>query len=324
MIRRDGLVSDRVSVHPRGIVTTLTRQPQFATARSAGHHGEILQGCFRQGASARRALVTMPCPTFWSEVSVEFRDAWRRELEVRPASKNKVHRAVTLTLDAIGVAGYVGRVIVTDNIALCRGYGSSTADVTAAIRAVLKAFSRVLPVERIAQLAVSAEGASDGTLWDRPVLFAQREGQLVEDFGRALPAMRVLAFDSAVCGLGVDTLALTPARYDDAELDAFTILRSRLRVALRDGDLRAIGAVATASATINQRHLPVAAFAELVDLARACGAAGLQVAHSGDVAGMMFDLSPRMDGAEQCAHDELGARGLRPWRFVVGGHPWSL
>lgn len=252
---------------------------------------------------------------------MEFRDARRRELEVRPASKKKVHRAVILTLDAIGVAGYVGSVNVTNNIAPRRGYGSSTADVTAAITAVLKAFERVLPVERIARLTVSAEGASDGTLWDRPVLFAQREGRLVEDFGQALPPMRVLAFDSAACGLGVDTLALEPACYDDADLDEFMMLRSQLRVALRQGDLRAIGAVATASAEINQRHLPVPAFTELKDLAQACGAAGLQVAHSGDVAGFIFDTAPRMDGAEQGGHDELSTRGLKPWRFVVGGSP---
>jgi uncharacterized protein involved in propanediol utilization len=323
---KDGSSGVRAPVYSRTIVATPTptSRPRFATARSWGHHGEILQGSFRQGASTRRALVTMPCQAFWSQVSVEFTEACHRKLHVRPADKTKVRRAVSLTLDAIGVPGYVGSVIVSSNIAPCRGYGSSTADVTAAIRAVLKAFDRVLPVERIARLSVSAEGASDGTLWERPVLFAQREGQLVEDFGKALPSMRVLAFESATCGTGVDTLALPPARYDNVELDEFSRLRSRLRAGVQRGDVRMIGAVATASAAINQRHLTVPAFAELMQLARACGAAGLQVAHSGDVAGLLFEMDPGRDRAMQSAQEELAARGLRPWRFVVGGDAWLL
>ncbi|MEA2189535.1 MAG: hypothetical protein QOK16_4546 [Solirubrobacteraceae bacterium] len=295
------------------------REVRTATACSPGHHGEILQGAFYVGSSIQRALVTMPCPGLWSQVTVAFRRDLGCDVQVRPSWKTKVRRAVELALHAIGEEGFGASVAVHSNIAPARGYGSSTSDVTAAIKAVLKAFDRSLSIDRMAQLAVAAEGASDGTLWNRPVLFAHREGRLVEDYGQALPRMRVLAFQTAPDGNGVDTLALSPARYDAYELAELEMLRCLLRVALQRGDVGTIGAVATMSAWINQRHLPVPAFAELEALSRDCHAAGVQVAHSGDVASFLFEPDPLLDRWIAQAHEELAARGLGPWQFAVGG-----
>ncbi len=291
-----------------------------ATGRSLGHHGEILQGAFQVGPTIQRALVSMPCPTFWSEVTIVLYCVnHRRSLRVQPETKTKVRRAVELALDAIGAADVSASIVVRSNIAASRGYGSSTADVTAAIKAVLSALQHSLPIERVAELAVSAEGASDGTLWKRPVLFAHHRGCVVEDFGEPLPPMRVLAFETVAGGEGVDTLALTPARYDEAELAQFGLLRSRLRRALETRDVAALGAVASASTRINQRHLAIAELADFEGLAHHCQAAGMQVAHSGDVASFLFDCDPRRQQHIEVAEAELRSRGLKPWQFAVGG-----
>ena len=55
------------------------------------------------------------------------------------------------------------------------------------------------------------------------------------------------------------------------------------------GDAYLIGRVASASARINQRFLPKPKFSEIERIAADTGAVGIQVAHSGTVAGLMFD-----------------------------------
>jgi uncharacterized protein involved in propanediol utilization len=50
-----------------------------------------------------------------------------------------------------------------------------------------------------------------------------------------------------------------------------------------------MGLVMSASARISQRHLPKRDFAQIERLAEMLGAVGVQVAHSGTVAGLVFD-----------------------------------
>ena len=47
--------------------------------------------------------------------------------------------------------------------------------------------------------------------------------------------------------------------------------------------------MATASARVNQRFLPKPSLPDLIELSRRLGGAGVQVAHSGTVAGLIFD-----------------------------------
>ena len=88
---------------------------------------------------------------------------------------------------------------------------------------------------------------------------------------------------------GVDTLSLPPPRYTDAELDAFEGLVARSRAAFERRDAAAIAVVATESATMNQRFVSLRGFREIVALADEFGALGVQIAHSGTVAGILFD-----------------------------------
>jgi uncharacterized protein involved in propanediol utilization len=287
----------------------------LATGHAHGHHGEILQGAFRLDGTLIRGLVTLPCPALWSEATVALERDAADGLRVDPRWKTKALRAVGLTLDRLGIQDVGGVVTIASNIPPGHGYGSSTSDVAAAIDATLRATGHSLASETIAGMAVAAEGASDATFWDRPVLFAQRQGQVIEDYKSPLPPMEVLAFHTAPDGTGIDTLALPVPRYDEGEIDAFEQLRSSLRVALARSDLRGVAAVATSSARLNQRHLPQPGFDEITATARRVGAIGVQVAHSGEVGGLLFEPGPGLEQSIRWAHDELEARGLKPWRF---------
>lgn len=295
--------------------------PCVGRGGAIGHHGEVLQGAVRDAAGRlRRALVSLPCPRF--RASATFRpDAG--PLRVSPADKVKALRAAALLLERLGLEGQGGLLTVESGIPQAWGLGSSTADVVAALRAVARAFRARITPDELARLAVQAEVASDGTMFgEAAVLFAQREGVVLEHLGGALPPMELLGFNADPAGAGIDTLALAPAEYTAREVEAFRRLVELLRQALRTRDAALVGFVSGASARVNQRFLPTPGFRELERIAADAGAAGVQVAHSGVVAGLLFDAADpgvraRIDRARARLREALAIG--ETWRFRTGG-----
>lgn len=297
------------STHRRVYRCPPAQQHRVGIGTAHAHHGELLQGAFSHGGGVVHALVTLPYPALGSRV--EFHPAAGTEVELPGPGYEKVGRAVELTLRALSDEPRGGRVVVTSDIPRGLGMGSSTSDVTAAIRAVADSRGTVLSEEEVVRLATLAEVACDSIMiTDRVVLFAHRAGEVVETFRAALPRMVVLGCDTDP-GNPVDTLSHTPARYDDHELTVFRVLRGALRRALEIGDVGLLGRVATASARINQRHLPNRALDLLLDIAAQVGAAGVQVAHSGTVAGLIFDPArPGWPSRVSRARARMRAAGL--------------
>jgi uncharacterized protein involved in propanediol utilization len=238
------------------------------------HHGEILQGVFLD-ASGRpcRGLVTLPMPG--PGVRAEFTPRPGDRVVVHPADRVKAARAASLTIAECarrtGLPRCGGQLRLDGDIPLGLGMGSSTGDVIAAVRAVASSYGVDLPPEALARLAVEA---------------AHREGRVLEDLGDALPPVVVV---SCLTGGGrpVNTLGV-PACQDD-DVPAYERLRAVLRQAIADADLALLGQVSTASARHNQRVLPKEELTELEAIARRTGSVGVQVAHSGNVAGLLFD-----------------------------------
>ncbi|MFL5540513.1 MAG: hypothetical protein ACJ8J0_16100 [Longimicrobiaceae bacterium] len=281
-----------------------------------GHHGEIVQGLFYSSdGQVEHGLVTLPCPLFRSRA--RFRPLRSGPLTVEPGDRTRARTAARLTLDALGHTGWGGALRIDSTVPLCWGCGSSTTDVLATIRAVADAFGVVLEPAWIARLSVAAESASDSLMYgqERAVLFAQRRGTRLLDLGGPLPVVRVLGFNTEL-DLGVETLALPPMPYSAWEVEAFQPLLGLLRRAVERQDARLLGRVATASTVITQRHRPKRAMPEALRLAREVGAVGVQVAHSGTVAGLLFD--PADDPAGRIVHARKGLERLgfsRAWEF---------
>ena len=286
--------------------------PEFGIGHAPAHHGELLQGMFGDDAGRlRRALVTLPLPdrgsrAFFYPSSAHWGVVGNPEL-------TKVRRAALLALRELANRSHTakgGQVEIITDVPRGIGMGSSTSDVTATIRAVADYHGVELSREEVGRLAVLAECAADSIMIDdRVVLFAHRDGEVVETFGPRLPDVIVVGCDAEPGR--VDTLGLRPAEYDERELGAFGVLRAGLRRAVVTGDATLLGRVATASARINQRFLPKRLLEPLLALGLRHGGCGVQVAHSGTVAGLMFD--PRrpgvVDGARRC-RDEVAAMGL--------------
>jgi uncharacterized protein involved in propanediol utilization len=301
--------------YPAPVTPTTARA---GVSRAGGHHGEILQGVFVNGRKLRRGLVTLPCELM--RVTATFTPSRSGGVAVRPAWCRKAAVAAQLTLAELGQPATGGTLTISSNITPSRGFGSSTADVTASIGAVLDATDRSLPHAVIASLAVAAEKASDSLMYgDRAVLFAHREGSLIEDLGACLMPIHVLGFGTSGDGHGVDTLAMPPARYTSWEIEAFRTLLGALRRAIRLRDADLLGRVATASAKLNQLHLPIPRFADILTVARNSRAVGVQVAHSGDVAGLLFAPTPSLSFCTDRAIRLLARLGIREtWQFRAG------
>jgi uncharacterized protein involved in propanediol utilization len=296
--------------------------PHRATPRRAGqhaihaHHGEIVQGMFYSAdGRVEHGLVTLPCPLFGTRA--RFRPMRSAPLTVEPGGRAKAKTAARLTMDALGRAGWGGSLRVEGNVPLAWGCGSSTTDVLATIGAVADAFDAVLEPEWIARLATAAETASDSLMFGpgRAVLFAQRRGSLLQDLGGPLPEIRVLGFNTEG-GHGVETLTLPPIDYSWREVESFQPILGLLRRAVEEQDAGLLGRVASASAEINQRHRPKRNLPQVFRLAKCVGAVGVQVAHSGTVAGLLFH--PRDDAPRRIAHARAGLARLgvtAAWEF---------
>jgi uncharacterized protein involved in propanediol utilization len=288
---------------------------EVGVGHACAHHGELMQGMFTDRAGQlRRGLVTLAQPDRVSQAV--FEPSERHWGIVGTPELIKVRRAALLTLQEFSThpsRAKGGQIAITSAVPRGIGMGSSTADVTATIRAVADYHRVTLSREEEARLAVLAECASDSIMIDdRVVLFAHREGEVLETLGHRLPPMIVIGC-AADPGVEVDTLAFTPADYDEQEIGAFQAMRGALRRAIATEDVTLLGRVATASARINQRYLPKPWLDRLIGLCRSHGGCGVQVAHSGTVAGLIFDA--RAPGAAQAAHACLSQ--IEDWGLPV-------
>lgn len=281
------------------------------------HHGELFQGVF-QGTDnrLRRGLVTIPCGIFRSEAT--FHPDASGRVKIEPGGRMKTLKAVDLALGWADKPLCGGVLRLRSNIPAGWGLGSSTCDVVAAIRAVADAYEMNLTPLETAALAVRAEVASDSIMFDESVvLFAQREGHIIEDFRMPLPGVEVLGFNTDRSGSGVDTLGFSAARYRCWEIEAFRPLVGLFRRAVQLQSAQLLGQVATASAEINQRFLPKPHFERLRNIGRSAGAVGIQVAHTGTVVGLLFDPQDEAKEARiQDARTLLKELGItRTWDF---------
>ncbi|RUW21603.1 MULTISPECIES: GHMP kinase [unclassified Mesorhizobium] len=280
-----------------------------------GHHGELVQGIFEdQNARLHRGLISLPCRHLKSKA--KFRTNGEERLSVTPRHCEKAKRAVELALKTFARITIGGHLTIESNIPIGRGMGSSTADVLASILAVLNYLDLQSTPDRVMEIAVSAETACDSTLFSQQaVLFAHREGFVIESFRNPLPPIDVISVDTTPSQT-VDTLLFKPAQYNPFEIGVFRPLRSVMRRAINDSDVGLLGRVATASALINERFLPKPRLHDIEAIGTRYGALGVQVAHSGTVVGLMFDpANQRSTENMDLAMRDLRKLGLEPSIF---------
>ena len=255
-----------------------------------GTLGELVQG---QTVAGEDFLVTFPV-ALWSRARAIINDSG---LVIGPRRKTKARRMASLVLQRLGLAN-AGAVLEIDcGVPEGKGCASSTADVVATARAICDATQLTLEPGEIAELAVQIE-PSDGVMWDGVVAFNHRAGRLLRHLGR-LPSLGLLAID---LGGHVDTVRFNrrPKDYSPVERRMCQEALDQAAVAIERSDVQLLGEACTQSARIHQRILPKPELQGLLEIVEASGAAGLSVAHSGTVVGLIFSPE-RADGRARAA-----------------------
>lgn len=274
--------------------------------------GEIFQGQIKDSDQRlRRCLLSLPCPVLSSKAV--FVPSTSGDLIVLPPDKLKAKKAALATLDYLQAEPVGGVLTVESNIPEAKGCGSSTADCVAAVIATTAAMGRSLSEAEVARLVVNAEIASGNLMFKDAVLFAHREGVVLENYSRKIPALEVLSLDTAEDEL-VHTLEFPPATYTCQQQEIFQKLISDLQRAMYQNDVKLLGRVATASSWINDLFLPKPLLPEVQRLAGIHGAVGVSVAHSGTMLSILFapvgsDRERHMDAIQK----ELLGLGISRW-----------
>lgn len=255
--------------------------------RSIAQHGELFQGQIEDHRrERRRCLLSLPCHAMCSQAT--FEPDFSSRTVVRPPHKRKSCKVAEMTLAYLNAPNVGGVLTIESTIPESKGYGSSTADCVSAAIATADSLRRTLREAEVAKLVVDAEIASDNFMFSHAVLFAHREGVIIEDYARDFPKFEVLGIDTAP-EEHVETLKYPPADYSWRQLQSFATLTKALRRGIRTQDIRLVGRVATASAHINEQFLPKPKFNELRKIAECAGAVGVAVAHSGTVVSILLD-----------------------------------
>lgn len=276
--------------------------------RSIGQLGELFQGQIHNGEQYHRCLLSLPCKELYSYAT--FDPLGTGPLTVVPAHKLKAKQAVELTLEHLGALRIGGVIRVESNIPEAKGYGSSTADCIASAVAAADCLNETLAEEEIAYLVVEAEVASGSVMFENCVLFSHREGIVLEDYGRKLPAIEVLGFDTNE-DMTVCTLDMPAANYSPEEIRQLQGLSVSLRRAIHNHDVELLGRISTESACLNQRFLAQRMFYKILDFIHTMGALGVTVAHSGTAAGILLDpASPRLSSQVDQISGELDRLGI--------------
>ncbi|MET8976754.1 kinase [Streptomyces sp. NPDC004539] len=251
-----------------------------------GTFGELLQGVLPD--DDRDFLVTFPITR---SSRAEFRPLPAlRDVIVQPPHKTKSRRLAEHVLGALGRPGG-GLLRITTTLPEGKGLASSSADLVATARAVGETYGIRFTGREIEAFLRDIE-PSDGVMYPGIVTFYHREVRLRERLG-FLPPLTIVAHDT---GGTVDTVLFNRTKRARSTTDKreYARLLRELTAAVRDGDLRTVGAIATRSAQMHAPHAPREHFDDLLDICRDAGGLGLVLAHSGTNLGVLL----AGDGAE--------------------------
>ncbi len=233
-------------------------------------------------------LVTCPVD-FFARVCVEL---YQDPVGINvPPHCSKTATAVLRTLEYLGYAHLGAQVSVSNPIPRSKGFGSSSADLAAAIAATGLALGVEITPAQIGRLALQVE-PTDGVMFPGIMMFDHRAGAVEEQLGPP-PPVEIVALDF---GGEVDTLAFNQVdRRSQWQAvrgqtdEALTLVKE----GLRRQDPWPLGRGATMSALAAQQVLYKPRLPDVIEFAERVGAVGVNVAHSGTAIGVLLDATQR-------------------------------
>ena len=292
-----------------------------ATASAPGTCGELVQGM----TGGAHFLVTCPINQF-SRATVTLRAGGSSNAEPDvsgidhlPKARQAVSTALSEFAPRMGIAVLSAEVAIANPIPAGKGMSSSSADITAAIGAVGTAAGQPFPPESIARIALSVE-PTDGVMFPGIALFDHRCGSMAESLGPP-PPMEVIVIDT---GGTVDTLEFN--RVDRTPMWDKVASRTEealelVREGVRRGDPALVGRAATISALAGRPPDKAEWVERAAAFAEEQSAAGINVAHSGTVVGILLDARQRRSKPvyRRALQAFTEAESVQHFRVIGGG-----
>ena len=281
-------------------------------ARAPATCGELAQGMLEG------SLVMVTCPIdLYSTASVELRSGLG-QID-GPAECSKAVQAVALMLEHLGRADLDATLTIDSPIPREKGMASSTADIVASMVATASALGRTIDEKTLAELALAVE-PSDGIMIPGIALFDHLSGSVRRSLGQPPPLnVLVLEFEPTL-----DTEAFNATDRSttlQSHRESFRRALSLIEAGIATADSELVGHGATLSAVAYQAVLPKPQLPEVLSIAEACGAAGVNVAHSGTVIGLLFAQDGKhLDAVSSHARRRLpGLVAVHRQRLIGGG-----
>ncbi|MCT4593023.1 MAG: cobalamin biosynthesis protein [Anaeromicrobium sp.] len=216
--------------------------------------------------------------------------------KVRHESLNKCYRALEKTLDYFNEDKSILEninVYKESQIPIGKGMASSTADMAAAVVALSSMINKEITEEELAQICVCVE-PTDSTIFKELTLFDHLNGRKIKNFSW-IPNVSVLILEPSHI---LETQKFRKLDYNylrnknkgkiEKAYDTFI-------KAYENKDIYLLGKASEYSALANEIILKKNKLNEIIDLSTKFGCAGVNIAHSGTVVGVLYEDS-KVDG----------------------------
>lgn len=278
--------------------------------KAPGSCGELAQGTM----NGKKFLITCPIDVY-SEVTVK-----PHEGAASLNLGNKVIAAIEKTCRYLKIPNTFD-ILLQSELPIGKGMASSSADISAVCQGVALSAGKLLSPDEIADIALAIE-PTDAVFYPGVMLFDHVNGQIRQYLGNAVP-MYIAIFD---VGGEIDTLDFNQR----GDLDKLNHAKERqvqealnlICEGLLKGDACLVGKGTTLSALANQKILFKPYLEEIMNIGLSWGAAGVNIAHSGTVVGVLFPagkINHLFPCIEEVRRHCLGVDFLRVARFISGG-----
>lgn len=263
----------------RGCVQDRERPQLEYQGQCSSSYGELLQGML---PGAQHFLVTIPINIY---SFATFSETSEPGIQVFPSSKKKTELFLNKVNDTFNL-NLSGAVTVHSQIPEGKGLSSSTADLVATLRAVENYLGVEFPKETAGQILSTVE-PSDGLLYPNSVAYNHRKCSLIKTLGN-LPRLSIISIDD---GGMIDTMCYNcqSKRFSQTDQALYANLLDEISAAFIKQDMKAIGAIATQSALLNQRFNLKPDLDQTIQIAEHIGAYGVINTHSGTCLGILID-----------------------------------
>jgi L-threonine kinase len=175
---------------------------------------------------------------------------------------------------------------VTNPLPVGRGFGTSTADIGAAISIIAHSLNLTMPAEAASQVAVHIE-PTDSTFFPGLSLYDHRRGQFNLPLGPA-PEASILILDAGEAVDGDEFNAFDWQRTLEPFSTRHRAAFEMLKAGIESGDLEAVAEASTLSARIHQDIRAHPLLETALGIGKSLGALGLCRAHNGTILGLLF------------------------------------